>query len=301
MARNWLDRALTSPRLATVAQQSHAVEEFASRYIAGQTIESALLQGKRLAGYGLDLSYSYLPAPAANEPVSGWVLTTLLEQLGREAAGAEISIKPAALGLADSVRVARRHLLELGQATQAVGASLTLEMQQATEYEATLELFRSSRDEMADLGLTMVVNLRRTERDLRSLAESGARIRLCVGSYRTGRGLGFRTEHEKSLAFVRCIRTMMESPGYPMIASHDPRIIAITQELARRNGREPDQFEYQMLQGVRPWEQRRLVDIGLRCRVYVPFGPGWYSYLATRIAARPRTLANYARAVLDKR
>lgn len=301
MAHNWLDRLLTSPTLSAKAQQSSAVEEFASRYIAGQTIESALVEGRRLASYGLDLSFSYLPAPAAKEPVSGWVLTTLLDQLGAAAAGAEISIKPSALGLAESVRFASRQLRELGQVTLAAGARLTLEMQQAAEYEATLELFRSCRDEVADLGLTMVVNLRRTERDLPPLAEQGARVRLCVGSYPTPRGLGYRSEHEKSLAFVRCVRTMMESPGYPMIASHDPRIIAITQELARRNGRQPTDYEFQMLQGVRPWEQRRLVDIGLRCRVYVPFGPGWYAYLATRIAARPRTLANYARAVLDKR
>ena len=81
----------------------------------------------------------------------------------------------------------------------------------------------------------------------------------------------------------------------------DPRIIELAQELALRNGRGPESFEYQMFHGVRPLEQRRLADIGLRCRTYIPFGPGWYGYLATRMAARPRILFSYARALFDKR
>ena len=139
------------------------------------------------------------------------------------------------------------------------------------------------------------------ETECRRLGAEGARVRLCVGSYPVGHALAHSTEQDKALALVRCLRILMESQAYPMLATHDPRIIELAQELARRNGREPGSFEYQMFHGVRPLEQRRLADIGLRCRTYIPFGPGWYGYLATRMAARPRILFSYARALLDKR
>ena len=93
----------------------------------------------------------------------------------------------------------------------------------------------------------------------------------------------------------------MEGGAYAMLASHDPTVIAIAQELSRRNGLGQDGFEFQMFQGVRPLEQRRLADIGYRSRTYVPFGPAWFEYLTTKIAARPRSAVSYLRAIADKR
>lgn len=96
---------------------------------------------------------------------------------------------------------------------------------------------------------------------------------------------------------MRCLRSAMERGGYAMVASHDPTIISIAQELARRNDIEPDGYEHQMFYGVRPLEQRRLVDIGHRCRTYVPFGPAWYGTSTAQISARPRAAYNYLRAL----
>ena len=133
------------------------------------------------------------------------------------------------------------------------------------------------------------------------LADDGARLRLCIGAYPAPRTLGYRREQDKAKALVRCLRSAMERGGYAMVASHDPTIISIAQELARRNDIEPDGYEHQMFYGVRPLEQRRLVDIGHRCRTYVPFGPAWYEYLTAQISARPRAAYNYLRALGDKR
>lgn len=174
-------------------------------------------------------------------------------------------------------------------------------MQGAAAYDETLALWRATRTQYPSLGITLGADIRRAERDAAHIAAERGRLRLCVGSYPVPRALGFRTEQDKSLALVRCLRVAMESGAYAMVASHDPTIIAIAQELAWRNRIPADGMEFQMFYGVRPLEQRRLVDIGYRSRTYLPFGPAWFEYLTTRIAARPRTAFNYLRALADKR
>ncbi|WP_231979614.1 hypothetical protein [Tessaracoccus coleopterorum] len=168
-------------------------------------------------------------------------------------------------------------------------------MQGLELYDKTLRLWSGARAAHPDLGLTLPADIRRTERDASALAADGARLRLCIGSYPVARGAGYRSERDKSKALVRCIRRVMEGGGYAMVASHDPTIIDITQDLAARNA--VAGFEFQMFYGVRPLEQRRLADVGCRSRTYLPFGPAWFEYLTTRIAARPRTLFSYLRAV----
>lgn len=297
---NVVRRFIRTSRLSRLAQSSEAVRDLALSYYAGELVTDALFTAADLRRKGVDVSFNYLPV-GDDEINTVEQLTKLVEALGPDAAGVELSVKPSGLGIRSSVDGAREALLQLCSTAKAAGAHATLEMQGHDEYQATLDLHRAVSRSHPDLGITIPVNFRRAERDVQALAADGARVRLCIGSYPVPRGQGIGSEHDKSLALVRCLRTMMSSSGYPIVASHDPRIIAIAQELARRNNREPDSFEFQLLLGVRPLEQRRLVDIGLQCRTYIPFGPGWYEYLATRVAARPRTLWNYARAVLDKR
>jgi proline dehydrogenase len=98
-------------------------------------------------------------------------------------------------------------------------------------------------------------------------------------------------------SYARCLRALMNGSGYPMLATHDPRLIEITTSLAMLTGRAPDSFEYQMLYGIRPAEQRRLADTGARMRVYVPYGGDWYAYLVRRLAERPRNLAFFLRSL----
>lgn len=290
---------IRTSRLSRAAQSSGGVRDLALSYYAGELITDALFRAADLRRKGLSLSFNYLPAD--DELTTAPHLVTLLEALGADAEGVELSVKPSSIGLRESPALARETLSGLCAAAEAARALVTLEMQGPEDYQTTLDLYRSVVAQHESLGITIPVNLRRAERDVHALAADGARVRLCVGSYPVPRAQAIVGEHRKSVALVRCLRILMESSAYPIIATHDPRIIGIAQELARRNERDASSYEFQMLLGVRTLEQRRLVDIGLQCRTYVPFGPGWYEYLATRIAARPRTLWSYARAVLDKR
>lgn len=162
---------------------------------------------------------------------------------------------------------------------------------------ATLDMFVALRPHLDGLGITIPVNLGGAELYCQDLCHTGARVRLCVGAYPGDHDTS--SQQERALSFVRCLKIVMAGSGPVVVATHDPRLVAIAQELASRHGHRD--YEFQMFYGVRPLEQRRLVDIGLRCRTYVPFGPGWYDHLAERVAARPRTLGRYLQALLDKR
>ena len=112
--------------------------------------------------------------------------------------------------------------------------------------------------------------------------------------------VAFQGRSDVDRAYVRALRVLMEGPGYPMVATHDPRLVAITEELARRTGRAKDSFEFQMLFGIRPHEQERIAATGQRMRVYVPYGDEWYGYLVRRMAEKPANLALFLRSTLTK-
>lgn len=296
---NVVTRFIRSRPLRQAAHGSEPVRELAQQWFAGELITDAVFLAEKLRRQGLSLSFHHLPEPG--ELGTTTQLSALLRSMGTDARGVELSVKPSTIGLQQSVELAANTLRELAVTADEHGAHITLEMQQHELYRATLDLFRAVRPDHPSLGVTIPVNFRRAERDCHDLAADGARVRVCVGSYPAPREVSITGEHRKARALVRCLRILMESSAYPMLATHDPRIVTIAQDLARANGRGGEDFEFQMLLGVRPLEQRRLVDIGLTARTYIPFGPGWYEYLATRVAARPRTLMSYGRAVLDKR
>lgn len=297
---DWVRWLVLGSWVARRAARDPGVRELAGNYVAGQEVGDAIKVASRLRRQGLRLGFSYLSADHDPEDTR-MVMDELLERLQGASAGSEVAVKPSSLGLKESAGRAGEVLGELCAMAERRGAHVTLEMQWPADYDDVMDLYRRVREDHPMLGITLPANLLRVETECRRLGAEGARVRLCVGSYPAGRAVSHVTEHDKALALVRCLRILMESRAYPMLATHDPRIIELAQELALRNGRGPESFEYQMFHGVRPLEQRRLADIGLRCRTYIPFGPGWYGYLATRMAARPRILFSYARALLDKR
>lgn len=291
---------IRSRRVKAAALTSGAAEEFAKSYVAGTSIEHAVAAARRLVSQGLEVSLAYLPLSDSEDETPG-MLAEVLVGLAGTAQGAEVSVKPSSLGLRRDVSAARRRLDTLCAQAAAHGAHVTLEMQGTAEFGDTVDLWRDISREHASLGLTLPSDIRASEPTLARIAKEQARVRLCVGSYPVPRHLGYRDEHDKDRALVRLLRRAMADGAYAMVATHHPTVIAIAQELARREGISPLGFEFQMFYGVRPLEHRRLADIGYRARTYIPFGPAWFEYLTTRIAARPRTLFSYLRAIRDKR
>jgi proline dehydrogenase len=221
----------------------------------------------------------------------------------------EVSVKPTAVGLllgtegqtgpnALGERVATEHLERIVSAAWDAGTTVTIDAEDHRTTDAALRIAGSLRSRFPSAGTVLQAALRRTEADVRALAAPGTRVRLCKGAYAEPAAEAFDTRHDVDKSFARCLRVLMTGPGYPMIATHDPRLIAITGSLGL--ARPAGSFEYQMLHGVRPDEQRRLAASGAKVRVYVPYGGDWYRYLVRRLAERPANLALFLRSLGSK-
>jgi proline dehydrogenase len=174
-------------------------------------------------------------------------------------------------------------------------------MEDHTTTDETLATLHELRKDYPETGAVLQAYLHRTEADCRALAHEGSRVRLCKGAYNEPEQVAFRDRHEVDKAYVRCLKVLMAGQGYPMVATHDPRMIRIAGALATRHGRTPGDHEYQMLYGIRTDEQRRLAAAGHTVRVYVPYGQEWYGYLMRRLAERPSNLTFFLRSLVSQK
>jgi proline dehydrogenase len=174
-------------------------------------------------------------------------------------------------------------------------------MEDHTTTDSTLEILAELRKDHPSTGAVLQAYLRRTEGDCRELAGAGSRVRLCKGAYAEPESVAFQSALDVDKSYVRCLNILMSGEGYPMVATHDPRLIAIAEDRARWFDRGTDEYEFQMLYGVRPEEQARLAGEGHTVRVYVPYGDQWYGYLMRRLAERPANLAFFGRALATRK
>jgi proline dehydrogenase len=171
-------------------------------------------------------------------------------------------------------------------------------MEDHTTTDSTLEILRQLRVDFPETGGVLQAYLRRTESDCHDLAYAGSRIRLCKGAYREPASVAYQKKQDVDRSYIRCMKVLLAGDGYPMFATHDPTLVAIAADRAKATGKRA--FEFQMLYGIRPDEQRRLVGAGHTVRVYVPYGAEWYGYLMRRLAERPANLAFFGRALFSK-
>jgi len=302
--RRALLAASASPRLRqliTTAPQTRAIVD---SYVAGETADDAVRVTRALRATGLLVTLDYL-GEDTQDPAQAAAVTDeyvqLVGKLGAEGlthgGAAEVSVKPTAVGLYLGPKIAADNIARICAAAAEVGTMVTLDAEEHAAVEPTLRMAAKLRADHGDLGCVVQSGLRRAEADCRALAAHGVRVRLCKGAYREPESVAFTARREVDLSYARCLRVLMNGPGYPMLATHDPRLIEITGSLALLTGRAPDSFEYQMLYGIRPAEQQRLADTGARMRVYVPYGGDWYAYLVRRLAERPRNLAFFLRSL----
>lgn len=216
----------------------------------------------------------------------------------------EVSLKLSALGQAldrDGQKIALDNARAICERAERVGAWVTVDAEDHTTTDSTLSISGDLRVDFPWLGTVVQAYLRRTLADCAELAAVGARVRLCKGAYDEPASVAYRDAAQVTDSYLRCLRVLTAGRGYPMVATHDPVIIAAVPGITRESGRSQGDFEYQMLYGVRDDEQRRLTGAGNHVRVYVPFGTRWYGYFLRRLAERPANLAFFLRALTDRR
>ena len=277
-------------------------------YVPGESTDSAVEATRGLVDDGLKVTLDFLgedtlDVEQADATVAAYV--DLLKSLSAHglSRNAEVSVKLSAIGQAlpdVGHKTALEHARSICRAARNAGTTVTLDMEDHTTTDSTLGILRELRKDFPETGAVLQAYLHRTEADCRDLAYEGSRVRLCKGAYKEPESVAFQDRADVDKSYVRCLKVLMAGQGYPMVASHDPRMIDIAGALATRYNRTQGSYEYQMLFGIRPDEQQRLAESGEKVRVYLPYGGEWYGYLMRRMAERPSNLRFFLRSLVSK-
>ncbi len=277
-------------------------------YVPGETTESAVDVSGELVGDGRHVTLDFLgedtlDTEQAEATVAAYV--ELLGELARRglARRAEASVKLSAVGQAlphNGHKIALENARTICRAARNAGTTVTLDMEDHTTTDSTLAILRELRQDFPETGAVLQAALHRTEADCRALSHEGSRVRLCKGAYLEPEEVAFQDRADIDRSYVRCLKVLLAGQGYPMIATHDPRMIQIAGTLASRYGRQRGTYEFQMLYGIRPLEQQRLAESGETMRVYLPYGTEWYGYLMRRLAERPANLSFFLKSLISK-
>jgi proline dehydrogenase len=295
--------AARSDRLRRLVAGAPVTRPVVDRFVAGDELAPAMERVRALTDGGLEVTLDHLGEDVTDRAAAAGTRDAylrLLDALAAEELGkkAEVSVKLSAFGQALAVGghdIALENVRRVAEAATAAGTTVTLDMEDHTTVDSTLAILAELRAEHPGTGAVVQSYLFRTEDDCRRLATPGSRVRLVKGAYKEPASVAYQAGREVDLAYVRCLRILMAGGGYPMIGSHDPRMIAIGQHLAGESGRAAGEYEFQMLYGIRAAEQRKLAAEGERMRIYVPYGADWYGYFMRRLAERPANLAFFLR------
>ncbi|MEE4540797.1 proline dehydrogenase family protein [Streptomyces sp. V4-01] len=301
--------ASRSDRMRRVVAAAPVTRPVVNRFVAGDALHPALDRVRALTTGGLDVTLDHLGEDVTDRATAHATRDAylrLLETLREEKLGAraEVSVKLSAFGQAlpdGGHDIALEGVRQVAELATSIGTTVTLDMEDHTTVDSTLAILRELRPAHPNTGAVLQSYLFRTEDDARALAVDGSRVRLVKGAYKEPASVAYQDRREVDKAYVRALRILFEGDGYPMVGSHDPRMIAIAQDLAARNHRAAGSYEFQMLYGIRTAEQRRLADEGERMRVYVPYGADWYGYFMRRLAERPANLAFFLRSFAPSR
>lgn len=299
--------ASRSDRLRRLISAAPVTRPVVDRFIPGETVDDVVPIVQDLTDRGLAVTLDVVgedittpeQAAAARD-----AYLELVERLGELELGtrAEMSVKLSLFGqaLEGGHELALANIRPVVEAAAAIGTTVTLDAEDHTTLDSMFAIHDELRKDFPQTGCVIQAYLYRTEADARRLADSGSRVRLVKGAYKEPAEVAHQQRSEIDKAYVRILRILMDGAGYPMIGSHDPRLISIAQEIARRAGRKPDGYEFQMLYGIRSDEHLRLAAEGHRMRVYTAYGTDWYGYFMRRLAERPANLLFFGRSILTK-
>ncbi|OZF40500.1 proline dehydrogenase [Rhodococcus sp. 14-2483-1-1] len=299
--------AARSPKLQATVTRMRATRALVDRFVAGESEPAAVTAVDALLDSGRFVSVDYLGEDTTDRDRARATVESYLSLIERfssrrsNANALEVSLKLSALGQGIDRTLALENARTICTAAAAAGVWVTVDAEDHTTTDSTLSIVRELRVDFPDLGTVLQAYLRRTEADCAELSGPRSRIRLCKGAYNEPSSVAFQGAREVSDSYLRCLKILMDGRGYPMVASHDPEMIEAAETFASDAGRSSEDFEFQMLYGIRDQEQRRLVDADRHVRVYVPYGEQWYGYFMRRLAERPANLMFFARSLISRK
>jgi proline dehydrogenase len=292
-------------QIFSFVRKNRLARRVASRFVAGETLESAIEASKAVNAKGIMVSLDLLgesvssaeEAQAARDDILG-----IIDGIARSGIDGNVSVKLTQLGLDIGPDLCVENMQAILNRAREHDIFVRVDMESSEYTERTLRLFYDQLYPEFD-GLTGVViqsYLRRSDKDVDELVRLGARVRLCKGAYAEPASVAFQERKEVSQSFVRLMEVLLEKGNYPGIASHDGELVDKALAFVEARKISPERFEFQMLYGVRRDLQEELHARGYNVRVYIPFGTAWYPYLMRRLAERPANVAFMAASLVKE-
>lgn len=280
------------------------VGKIASRYVAGETLEDALEEVKKLNAEGAMATMDVLGEEVTERDRAVAAVEEyirLFHAIDREKVDSNVSIKPTMIGLKIDEDFARDNVERIAQTAHELGTFVRLDMEDHTCTDPTLRIYHALQPRYGNLGVVFQSYMRRTLQDISDMPREKANVRLCKGIYIEPRPVAWKGYETVRRNFVAALEKMISRGVYAAIATHDEYLVCAACELIDRYGLDPSRYEFQMLLGVDEELRRILIERGHRLRVYVPYGKDWYAYSTRRLRENPEVARHVVRQLLGLR
>jgi proline dehydrogenase len=297
-------KAASSQTLKRQVTSNPIAWRVARRFIAGDRLDDAERVIRELNGAGMSVALDHLGENTESQGQARAAASAYLAALDRIQDGAldaNISIKFTALGLDIGHDLVADEAAKVAARGKEVGAMVGVDMESHVYVDRTLDLVASLKESYDDVGVCLQAYLHRTPDDLERMNRLGIPVRLVKGAYQEPPEVAHQRKAEVDASYAELLDTLVQNNAYPMVATHDERLVALAKSLVARHGRDRSTFEFQMLYGIRRDLQDRLLADGWTVRIYVPCGREWYPYFMRRLAERPANVAFLLKSVLRER
>src|SRR5258708_17482941 len=303
MLRATLLKLSESKGFANWVVSNSSTKRMSHRFVAGETLDQAIAAARECNSAGMLVSLDYLGenvATAADAQRARDAYLEIFDRIAKENLQANVSCKLTQLVRYLSVAFCEGLVLSVVERAAANDSFLRVDMEGSVYTQRTVELVKRVRVRNPAIGTVIQAYLYRSEGDVQDLLAYGCRVRLCKGAYKESAEVAFERKRDVDANFVRLMQMLLPSGFYHAIATHDPHMIGETIRWAAAKQISKDDFEFQMLYGIRTDLQRRLVKGGYSGRVYIPYGQDWFPYFMRRLAERPANIGFLLRNFFQK-
>jgi proline dehydrogenase len=289
--------------LAPMIMHNAVSRRVAQRFVAGESLDDAIKAARNVNNAmqlaSLDLLGENVSDEAGARRAAENYLS-IFKRIEKEKLDANVSLKLTQLGLDLSEQLCQELLEEIVAHATAQGNFVRIDMEGSAYTDRTVEMTKRVRAKFSGVGTVMQAYLHRAEKDVLNLLAAGCRLRLCKGAYQEPPDIAFPDKADVDANYVKLMKLILPSGIYHGIATHDPAMIDATKRFVLEKSIHRDQFEFQMLYGIRTDLQQQLVREGFRLRIYIPYGTDWFPYFMRRLAERPANLMFFVRNLLPR-
>ncbi|SDM16302.1 proline dehydrogenase family protein [Sediminibacillus halophilus] len=294
---------LSKNKFFTKLAKKYGLRFGAGRFVAGESVENAAKVIKQLNQKGMVVTVDHLgefidseqeARQAADECVE------MIEKIAEHQLDSQLSLKMTSMGLDISEALVMENMRKILAAGKRHGVFVTIDMEDYERCQKTIDIFKELKEEYDNIGTVIQAYLYRTVGDIEELNAYHPNLRLVKGAYKESPKVAFPDKQDVDENYKKIIKMHLLNGNYTAIATHDDEMIAYTKHLEKEHGIPRDQFEFQMLYGIRVERQEELTAEGYKMRVYVPYGTDWYGYFMRRLAERPANVAFVLKGVFGK-